>query len=123
MLYFKRYTAGAACLQPLHLSAGEMAQPGSAAAAGSRKAEGAAAAAGPFIFNPYAAKRKGASAAAAAEAALPEWVSIRQAAQSLAINQLFITSQSWLVCLHNMSLLMMHINPNLNSHEGDHHLL
>jgi hypothetical protein len=52
-----------------------MAQAGSAAAGGSKKADGSSASAGPFIFNPYAAKRKGASAAAAAEAALPEWVS------------------------------------------------
>jgi hypothetical protein len=44
------------------------------AGAGLRRAEGTAGS-GPFIFDPYAAKRKVASAAAAAQAALPEWVS------------------------------------------------
>ncbi|KAF6256009.1 hypothetical protein COO60DRAFT_151357 [Scenedesmus sp. NREL 46B-D3] len=70
----KRVLPGPPCLQPLHLSATDMAPAGSASAPGSKKGEGSSANAGPFIFNPYAAKRKGASAAAAAEAALPEWV-------------------------------------------------
>jgi hypothetical protein len=42
---------------------------------GSLKRGEGAAGSGPFIFDPYAAKRKVASAAAAAQAALPEWVS------------------------------------------------
>jgi hypothetical protein len=52
-----------------------MAQAGSTAGSSSKKGDSSSSNAGPFIFNPYAAKRQGASAAAAAEAALPEWVS------------------------------------------------
>jgi hypothetical protein len=59
-----------------------MAAAGSAAGSSSKKGDGSSGNAGPFIFNPYAAKRKGASAAAAAEAALPEWVSAASTGQA-----------------------------------------
>jgi len=71
--------AGPACLQPQHLAAALSGDPGGGGAASNpsssslKRLEGAAGS-GPFIYNPYAAKRKGESAAAAAQAALPEWV-------------------------------------------------
>lgn len=84
---------GAAWLSPLHLPAAELGMTAAAAVmpGGSSPRSGAAASAGsaaavapatsssskgPFIFNPYAARRQGASAAAAAQAALPEWVRV-----------------------------------------------
>lgn len=73
-----RLLAGSPSLQPIHLASADLrstaAGSGSNAGGGLRRSETNASSHGPFIFNPYAAKRKGASAAAAAEAALPEWV-------------------------------------------------
>lgn len=67
----KMVTAGPACLQPQYLAA---TLSGDGSSAGLRRCEGPSGS-GPFIFDPHAAKRKAASAAAAAQAAIPEWVS------------------------------------------------
>jgi hypothetical protein len=60
---------GPACLQPQYLSADS-----GSISMNLKRGEGTAGS-GPFIFDPHAAKRKAASAAAAAQAAIPEWVS------------------------------------------------
>lgn len=66
------WSTGPACLQPQYLSAA-LTGDGSGGSSNLKRTEGAAGS-GPFIFDPHAAKRKAASAAAAAQAAIPEWV-------------------------------------------------
>jgi hypothetical protein len=70
------HVTGPACLQPQYLSAALSGNCGVSSSSSSnlKRTEGAAGS-GPFIFDPHAAKRKAASAAAAAQAAIPEWVS------------------------------------------------